>query len=113
VFEQHGKSIWTTELLSALHELPNAYWDEFRGIEGNKDPHKLMLAELYDLLDKLDPPIKSKSIQKVAGGERKSRKGFDRSQFESVWTQRFGGTPAQLNKIIALPRHRKRQASDG
>ena len=51
VFEQHEKSIWTTELLSALHELPNAHWDEFRGIEGNKDPHKLTRGELYDLLD--------------------------------------------------------------
>jgi hypothetical protein len=112
VFEQHGKSIWTIELLSALHELPNAHWDEFRGIEGNKDPHRLTLGELYDLLDKLDPPIKSKSIQKVVGSERKSRKGFDRTQFEQVWTQRFAGTPAQSSKIIRLPRHKKR-ASDG
>ena len=112
VFEQHGKSIWTIELLPALHELPNAHWDEFRGTEENKDPHKLTLAELYDLLDKLDPPIRSKSIQKIVGGERKSRKGFDRAQFEPAWTQRFAGTAAQFNKIIALPRHRKRRASD-
>ena len=62
-------------------------------------------------MDKLDPPIKSKSIQKVVGGERKSRKGFDRTQFEPVWTQRFGSTPAQSRKIIRLPRHK--QASDG
>jgi Protein of unknown function (DUF3631) len=110
VFEQHKRSIWTTELLSALHELPNAHWDEFRGIEGNKDPHKLTRGELYDLLDKLDPPIKSKSIQKLVGAERKSHKGFDRAQFEPVWTQRFAGTPAH---VIALPRHRKWQASDG
>lgn len=110
VFEQHEKSIWTTELLSALHELPNAHWDKFRGIEGNKDPHKLTLGELYDLLDKLDPPIKSKSIQKVVGGERKSRKGFDRTQFELAWTQRFGGTPAQSSKIIRLTPNK---ASDG
>jgi hypothetical protein len=98
-FEQHEKSIWTPELLSALHENPHAHWDEFRGIEGNRDPHKLTLAELYDLLDRLDPPIKSKSIQKIVGGERKSRKGFDRTQFEPVWAQRFGGTPAQSSKI--------------
>jgi hypothetical protein len=82
------------------------------GHRGNKDPHTLTLAELYDQVDKR-PADQSKSIQKVAGGERKSRKGFDRTQFEPVWTQRFGGTPAQFNKIIALPRHRKRQASDG
>ena len=113
VFEQHKRSIWTTELLSALHELPNAHWDEFRGIEGNKDPHKLTRGELYDLLDKLDPPIKSKSIQKAVGAERKSHKGFDRAQFEPVWTQRFAGTPAQFNKITALPRHSKWRASGG
>jgi hypothetical protein len=112
VFEQHGKSIWTTELLSALHELPNAHWHEFRGIERNKDPRKLALAELYDMLDKLDPPIKSKSIQKVVGGERKSRKGFDRTQFEPVWAQRFACTPAQSSKIIRLPRNKK-HGSDG
>jgi len=38
VFEQRGiDRIWTTELLKALHELPDRHWDEHRGSEGAKN----------------------------------------------------------------------------
>jgi len=115
VFEQGGiKSIWTPELLDALHQLPNAHWDEFRGLDGCKDPHKLTRAELYDLLRELDPPIESRSVQKVVGGngERKSAKGFYRTQFEPHWRALFGGTPAQASKTIRLTQHKESQAGD-
>jgi hypothetical protein len=114
VLEQQNeiKGIWTPELLEALHQLPNRPWDEYRGIDGGKRPHKLTRGELYDLLGDLDPPITSRTVQKVVGGERKSAKGFHRTQFEPYWHVLFGGTPAHVSKIIRLPRHKKQQVDD-
>jgi hypothetical protein len=66
------------------------------------------------MLSELDPPIESRSVQKVVGGngERKSAKGFYRTQFEPHWRALFGGTPAQASKIIRLTRHKKSQTGD-
>jgi len=102
--------IWTHELLQALHELEDAHWDEFWGIEEDKDVHKLRTSELYVLLK--TKSIVSRSVQKRIGGERVSNKGFLLEQFEPVWQQLFGGTLAQSSKIIRLPRHTKRHSGE-
>jgi hypothetical protein len=106
IFEQRAiDRIWTSELLRALYELENAKWDEFWGLKGDKDPHKLHKGELYRLLR--TKKIQSRTVWKIGVGGRKSANGFLREQFEAVWRQLFPDTPTQSSKIIALPRHRK------
>jgi hypothetical protein len=110
IFERRGiDRIWTDpEFLPALHELENAGWDEFWGLDGDLDPHKLTRSELYRMLR--TKGVRSRTVWKRIGGERVSDKGFLREQFDPVWRQLFPGTAAQSSKIIALPRHRKRRS---
>ena len=103
VFEGSDR-FWTEELLSALHQLEKSSWDEFWGLDATKDPHKLRRGELYQMLH--TKRIFSKSVQKVVGGERVSRKGFTREQFEQVWGDQFAGASAQPKKIIRLAWHK-------
>jgi len=102
VFER-GDRFWTEELLKALHQLEDASWDEFWGIDGNKNPHELGRGELYQMLRA--KRIQSRSVQKVVDGRRISRKGFMREQFDRVWGDRFAGTSAQSKKTIRLSWH--------
>jgi hypothetical protein len=103
VFEGSDR-FWTEELLSALHQLEDASWDEFWGLDGTKDPHKLRRGELYQMLRA--KRIYSKSVQKVVDSRRISRKGFMREQFGRVWDDQFTGTSAQPKKIIRLAWHK-------
>ena len=104
VFEQHNLDrIWTDELLAALHQLEGSSWDEFWGLEDNEEPHKLRKGDLYRLLRRKG--IRSRSVQRVCGEHRESRKGFLREQFEPVWAELFG-TSAHPSKIIRLTRHK-------
>ena len=104
IFEQLGiDRIWTDELLRALHQLEDAAWDEFWGLDDNEEPHKLRKGELYRLLRKKG--ICSRSVQRTFGERRKSRKGFLREQFEPLWSELFG-TSAHPSKIIRLTRHK-------
>jgi uncharacterized protein DUF3631 len=100
-------SIFTRELLEALHKLEDGFWDEFPGIDGNKKLHKLTRDELYKLL-------KFKRVYRAS--VRKDGdifgKGFYRRQFEAVWRKLFGDTLAQANKIISLPRYSSRHSGD-
>ena len=99
VFEGSDR-FWTEELLSMLHQIEEASWDEFWGLDGTKDPHKLQRGELYQMLRA--KCIRSRSVQKVVDGRRISRKGFTREQFERVWGDQFAGTPAQPKNITQL-----------
>jgi hypothetical protein len=104
IFEQRSiDRIWTDELLLALHQLEDAPWDEFWGLDDSEEPHKLRRGELYRLLRKKD--IRSRSVQRARGEHRESRKGFLREQFEPVWAELFG-TSAHPSKIIRLTRHK-------
>jgi uncharacterized protein DUF3631 len=109
IFQQLGDHIWTEEYLKTLHDLEDSAWDEYRGASGVGAPHKLTRTELYDLLDvKL---IKSKSVWKgKRGAGGKCARGFERAQFEPVWSA-MGVTPAQPSKIISLPRHGQRHGA--
>jgi hypothetical protein len=100
--------VWTDpELLSALRK--EFGWDEFWGLSGDEDPHKLTRGELYRLLK--TKGIRSQSVFKEVAGRRVSKKGFLREQFEPVWCQLFPGTPAQPSNIIRLTRHKKRHSA--
>lgn len=93
-----------------MHALKDAPWDEFRGIKGGKEPHKLTLGEFYDLVH--DEGLRSKAVRKWIDGEEEWGKGFHRKDLIPVWTALGLVTPSQASKIISLPRHRKRH-SDG
>jgi len=107
IFVQRGiDRMWTRELLEALHQLPDSHWDEFLGLEENQNPHRLTRAELYWLLG--TKRVYSRSVWKTTGMGRECNKGFLREQFEPIWHELFGDTPAQRSKIIRLPRHKQR-----
>jgi hypothetical protein len=107
IFVQGGiDRIWTPELLPALHGLEDGHWDEFWGIDENEDVHKLKKSELYALLR--TKSIRSGTVWKNIDGKRVCDKGFYGRQFEPVWQDLFGGTPAQSSKIISLPWHKQR-----
>ena len=109
--QRNIESIWNQkELLPALHALKEAPWDEFRGIKGNKEPHELTLGEFYDLVH--DKGLRSKPVRKWIDGKEEWGKGFYRKDLIPIWTALGLVTPSQPNKIISLPRHRKRH-SDG
>src|SRR5262249_9371966 len=82
------------------------HWDEFLGLEENQNPHRLTRAELYWLLG--TKRVYSRSVWKTTGMGRECNKGFLREQFEPIWHELFGDTPAQHSKIIRLPRHKQR-----
>jgi hypothetical protein len=99
--------IWTPELLTALHKLPDSHWDEYWGASGDQDPHPLRKAELYRLMR--SKGLHSETVWKYLDGKRVSGKGFTRRQLEPIWAKLFGtGTPAHINNIIRLPRHTDR-----
>jgi hypothetical protein len=91
-------SVFTRELLVALHELQDSFWDEFPGIGGNEKLHRLSRDELYKLL-----AFKRIYRTNVRQGD-KFAKGFYRSQFEAVWHQLFKDTVTCRAKSFA--RHR-------
>ena len=95
-------NIWTLDLLRTLHAFEDGNWDEFWGLGGDQDPHKLRRPELYRLLK--TKGIRSRTVSKTVDGKRKSAKGI---YLEPVWHQLFGsGAPAQASKIIKLPRRK-------
>jgi Protein of unknown function (DUF3631) len=110
VFEACAISgFWVEDLLTALHELPDARWDEV-GLDEGTAPRKLGRNDLLMLMRKKN--IRTATVWKQIGDQRVSRKGFRRQDFERVWQQLFGDTPAQPNKIIELARHTKRHSGE-
>ena len=101
--------LWTEDLLTALHQLPDARWDEV-GLDEGAAPRKLTRADLLTMLRKKH--IRTRNVWKQIGNQRVSRKGFRRQDFERVWQQVFGDTPAQPGKIIELTRHTKRHSDE-
>jgi Protein of unknown function (DUF3631) len=91
--------IWTDALLQALHKLEDSNWDEFWGLDGAQDPHRLTKAELYRLL-------RTKSIFAInifdnALERRTSRRGFRAEQFQKLWAAE-GYVLRRLKKIVDL-----------
>ena len=70
--------IWIKDLLPALHQLEDAQWGVFFGIDGIEDAHKLTATELYRLLRRKG--IKPRTIWKYTNGVRCSNNGFRREQ---------------------------------
>jgi Protein of unknown function (DUF3631) len=103
--------IWTEDLLIALHQLPDARWDEV-GLDEGAAPRRLNRSTLLTMLR--TKSIRTRNVWKqLDNGQRASRKGFYRKDFERVWQQVFGDTPAQPSKIIELARHKNRHGDEG
>ena len=95
-------------LLAALHGL-DADWNEFHGIRGEQQPHKLKETELASMLREFK--IRPSTIWPPNRTARsRSAKGYRRSQFEEAWRAYCAddGTTAQPNNIRTL-----RRAGDG
>jgi Protein of unknown function (DUF3631) len=101
--------LWTEDLLMALHQLPDAHWDEF-GLDEGLAPRKLGRKDLLRLLH--IKHVRTRDVWKRIGDKRVSRKGFYRKDLEPAWRTLFGDTPTQPSKIIALPRHSRRHGGD-
>jgi uncharacterized protein DUF3631 len=101
--------LWTEDLLAALHQLPDARWDEY-GLDEGLAPRKLGRKDLLRLLH--TKYIRTRDVWKRIGDKRVSRKGFYRKDLERPWHALFGDTPTQPSKIISLPRHSRRHGGD-
>jgi hypothetical protein len=111
VFDRAGiAQEWTRDLLEALHQLEDAQWSAFFGIDGTEDPHKLTATELYRLLR--GKGVKSCTVWKRINGVRCSKNGFRRQQFERVWRDISGDTPTQSSKILHLTRYTTKATPD-
>jgi hypothetical protein len=71
-------------LLEALHAFDECEWSEFSGARGDQQPHKLRHTELAVMLR--DFAIRPRTIWPLnRTADRKSNKGYRRSQFEQAW----------------------------
>jgi hypothetical protein len=89
-------------MLGALHGL-DADWNEFRGVRGDQQPHKLKDSELANMLREFR--IRPRTIwPSNRTAKSKSAKGYRRSQFEEAWRAYCAedGTAAQANNIRNL-----------
>jgi hypothetical protein len=94
--------LWSKVLLAALHKL-DADWNEFRGVRGEQQLHKLKETELAGMLREFK--IRPRSIWSLnRTAKSKSAKGYMRSQFDAVWRAYCAadGTTAQGSNVRTL-----------
>ncbi len=84
VFNAHAVDrLPSKTLLGALNVL-DADWNEFRGVRGEQQPHRLKDSELASMLREFR--IRPRTIWPLnRTAKSKSTKGYRRSQFEEVW----------------------------
>ena len=93
----------SANLITALLDIEESGWDQYRGANDNQAARKLTQGEMARLLRPFG--IRPRSIWPQIKRRRgdASRKGYYRAQFESVW-QRYcsAGTPAQSSNVRYL-----------
>jgi hypothetical protein len=93
----------SADLITALLDIEEGGWSEYRGMRDDQQPKKLSAGEMARLLRPFG--IRPRSIWPATAKHRKgvsSRKGYYRSQFEEAWRcycDEAAGTPAQRSKI--------------
>jgi len=109
----HLDRIWIEQLVEALLNMPDSQWLDWRGPNGDEQPHKLTTRELRRVLRSfgiLAHTIWSRGSRRQRGA---SSNGYYRSDFKSVWarycppaadTQTHRHTPQ-------LPKPRKRKST--
>ncbi|HKD37044.1 MAG TPA: DUF3631 domain-containing protein, partial [Pirellulales bacterium] len=96
------------DLITALLDIEESGWSEYRGVRDDQQPKKLSVGEMARLLRPFH--IRPRSIWPTTAKRRKgasSRKGYYRSQFEEAWKRYCdepAGTPAQDSKIAYIGR---------
>jgi Protein of unknown function (DUF3631) len=95
----------SADLITALLDIEESGWSEYRGVRDDQQPRKLSTGEMARLLRPFS--IRPRSIWPAAAKRRKgasSRKGYYRSQFEQAWARYCepAGTPAQDGKIAYI-----------
>ena len=96
----------SVDLITALLDIEESGWSEYRGMRDDQQPKKLSTGEMARLLRPFG--IRPRSIWPAAMKRRKgssSRKGYYRSQFEEAWRRYCdepAGRPAQNNKIAYI-----------
>jgi hypothetical protein len=103
VFDMHAVDrLPSKTLLSAMHAM-DADWNEFHGVRGEQQPHRLKDSELASMLREFR--IRPRSIWPLnRTTESTSAKGYLRSQFEESWRVYCAddGTPAHDSNIRSL-----------
>jgi Protein of unknown function (DUF3631) len=95
-------------LVSALNDIEDAMWSEWRGLHGNQQPHRLSQGELARMVAPFG--IRPKTIWPLQRTPTsRSAKGYLRSQFEQAWSSYCdaagdspGGTASQSSTIQHL-----------
>jgi Protein of unknown function (DUF3631) len=91
------------ELFDALCEIDGSDWQEFRGVRGDQQPHRIRDSEVGNMLGYF--AIRPCTIwPKKRTTTSRSAKGYRRSQFEAIWRRYCAddGTPAHASNISAL-----------
>jgi hypothetical protein len=95
-------------LVSALNDIEDAMWSEWRGLHGNQQPHRLSQGELARMLAPFG--IRPKTIWPLQRTPNsRSARGYLRSQFGQAWSSYRdgvdnspGGTASQSSTIPHL-----------
>jgi hypothetical protein len=110
VYDAHAVDrLPTKALIAALLDLDDADWNEFRGVRGEQQPHKLKDSELAAMLREFK--VMPHTIWPLnRTDESRSAKGYRRAQFEELWRVYCSddGTASQASNIRSL-----RRADDG
>jgi Protein of unknown function (DUF3631) len=89
--------IFSKDLLEKLHEIESGMWQEWRGPQGDLQPHPLTARELARTL--VDFKIKPRTVHPLGSRDTRgpSAMGYFRKDFESAWasycTSRAGHPP--------------------
>ena len=103
VFDGSGVDrISSSALITALLELEDSLWHDWRGPKDDRAPRKINPSELARLLRSFG--IIPRTVWPMPRRpSSKSRRGYSRSQFEAVWSAYCpGDTPTQRKKNIKL-----------
>jgi hypothetical protein len=93
------------DLTGELLGLESGQWRDWRGLDGNKQPHKLNGLELSrTLLELFGIHIKTIWPQGPRLPTTKSAQGYYRSQFEELWQSYVYDSSPKPSNIIELPR---------
>jgi hypothetical protein len=94
-----GDCIFSKTLTEGLHAIEDGLWFDWRGLNGDRQPHKLTQAELGHLLSEYFR-IKSRTVRLGA----QTRHGYRWSQFEMMWEAYCpaSDTATQPSKLIRL-----------
>jgi hypothetical protein len=100
IFDQRGVDrLFSEVLVAALNDLDDSMWCEWRGPQGDKQPHRLSQGGLAQILALFG--IRSRTIWPLhRSPTSKSRKGYLRSQFESAWRSYCDDDTASQSSMV-------------